>query len=225
MSSRVGLLVIGCLLVAASVAVMLWNDLGPGPLDVFIGAVRERTGLPLSVAVWVSVGSMIGVAWILGRRPGVGTLVGPFVTGLMLQWFVDALDGFDAPTGVPVRVAIHVVAIGVIGLGAGVVIVSGLGAGSGELFAGAASDRTGRSEPTVRFVLEMGLLLVGASLGGPVGIGTLVVAGLIGPAVERGYRIADIAVARSAATIDDSHEAIVTRELAAVARENQLVRR
>ncbi|MEZ7960457.1 MAG: hypothetical protein QMC04_00890, partial [Ilumatobacter sp.] len=57
-STRLLLLVAGSCLIAASVAVTLWTDLGPGPLDVFIGAIQTRTGLPLTVAVWATVGSL-----------------------------------------------------------------------------------------------------------------------------------------------------------------------
>ena len=70
LSTRITLLLTGSAIIAASVAVTLWTQLGPGPLDVFIGAVRVHTGLPLSIAVWLVVGLLIAVAWALGRRPG-----------------------------------------------------------------------------------------------------------------------------------------------------------
>jgi len=127
-SARVGLLVAGSVVVAAGVAVMLWTRLGPGPLDVFIGAVRVRTGLSLTLAVWLVIASLI---------------------------------------------------------------VSGLGAGSGELLASAASDRTGRPEPRIRMAFELVWLAVGVMLGEPIGVGTVLVALTIGPAVAVGYRAVD----------------------------------
>jgi len=66
---RIALLAVGALVIATCVAVMLWNDLGAGPLDVFIGALRSRTGLPLAVSIWITVGALTLVAWALGRRP------------------------------------------------------------------------------------------------------------------------------------------------------------
>ena len=38
LSTRITLLLTGSAIIAASVAVTLWTQLGPGPLDVFIGA-------------------------------------------------------------------------------------------------------------------------------------------------------------------------------------------
>ena len=214
LSTRVAMLFIGSLLIAASVAVTLWTGLGPGPLDVFIGAVRNLTGLPMSVAVWATVGSLIAVAWMLGRRPGFGTIASPFLIGPMLQSVHGALDAFDAPGSIIVRIALQSLAIFGIGLGAGALIVSGLGAGSGELFAGAASDRTGHPESRVRPAIELSWIVLGVVLGGPAGFGTVMVAAFIAPAVVHGYRIVDALVAGSRRRVANTHEAIVTRELA-----------
>jgi uncharacterized membrane protein YczE len=192
-SARVGLLVVGSLVMAAGVAVMLWTRLGPGPLDVFIGAVRVRTGLSLTLAVWLVVASLIGAAWLLGRRPGLGTLASPLIVGPAMQAFLSLLDGIEPPETFVVVAAIHVAAVFVVGIGAGALIVSRLGAGSGELLASAASDRTGRAEPGLRMAFELTWLGVGVMLGGPIGVGTVLVAITIGPAVAVGYRGVDAA--------------------------------
>jgi uncharacterized membrane protein YczE len=192
-SARVGLLVVGSVVIAAGVAVMLWTRLGPGPLDVFIGAVRVRTGLSLTLAVWLVIASLIGAAWLLGRRPGPGTLVSPLIAGPAMQGFVSLLDRLEPPDAIALVAAIHVAAVFVAGVGAGALIVSRLGAGSGELLASAASDRTGRPEPGIRMTFELAWLAVGVLLGGPIGIGTVLVALTIGPAVAVGYRGVDAA--------------------------------
>jgi uncharacterized membrane protein YczE len=192
-SARIGLLIVGSLVIAAGVAVMLWTRLGPGPLDVFIGAIRVRTGLSLTLAVWLVMASLIGVAWLLGRRPGPGTLASPLIAGPAMQAFVSLLDGIEPPDAFVLVTAIHVAAVFVVGLGAGALIVSRLGAGSGELLASAASNRTGRAEPGIRMAFELTWLGVGVLLGGPIGVGTVLVALTIGPAVAVGYRAADAA--------------------------------
>jgi uncharacterized membrane protein YczE len=224
-SSRVALLVAGSLVISASVALTLWNDLGPGPLDVFIGAVRERSGLPLSIAVWLTVGSLIAAAWALGRRPGLGTIASPFMIGPMLQSILAGLERFGAPSSIFVSVAIHLVAIAGIGLGSGALIVSGLGAGSGELFAGAASDRVNHPESRIRPIIEATWIVAGVALGGPAGLGTVLVAALIAPSVARGYLVVDGLVTRSVSGLANTHDAIISREMAALVRENELISR
>lgn len=214
LSTRLVLLWIGSLLIATSVAVTLWTELGPGPLDVFIGAIRNITGLPLTVAVWVTVGSLIAVAWSLGRRPGFGTVLSPFLVGPMLQATVAILDGFESPRSWLVRVALQLVAIAGIGVGSGTLIVSGLGAGSGELFAGATSDKVSRSETSVRPFIELTWIVLGVALGGPAGFGTVLVGVFIGPAVASGHRVVDGLVARSRHGVAATREAIIAREYA-----------
>jgi uncharacterized membrane protein YczE len=197
LSVRVALLVAGSVAIAVAVATTLWNGLGPGPLDVFIGAVRTRTGLPLGPTVWLVVGSMILVSSLLGRRPGPGTLVSPLIIGAVMQVAATMLEPVDAPEVLVVRVVVHLLAVGAIGIGAGALIVSRLGAGSGELLASAASDRSGRAEPRVRMAIELSWLVVGVALGGPVGLGTVLLALTIGPSVAVGHRIVHGAVTRT----------------------------
>jgi len=218
LSTRVAMLVIGSLLIAASVAVTLWTELGPGPLDVLIGAVHNLTGLPISVAVWATVGSLIAVAWMLGRRPGFGTIISPFLIGPMLQAVYGVLAAFDAPESIVVCIGLQLCAIFGIGFGAGILIVSGLGAGSGELFASAASDRTGHPESRVRPAIELSWVVLGVVLGGPAGLGTVMVAAFIAPAVECGYRIIDGLAVRSRRTMVTTRGAIISRELTHSAR-------
>jgi uncharacterized protein len=183
---RIGLHAAGSLVIATCVAVMLWNDLGAGPLDVFIGALRTRTGLPLAVSVWITVGTLMLIAWALGRRPGLGTVVGPFVVGPAMQFVLTNLERVEPPQWIVARVVIHLAAVGVVGFGAGAIMASRLGWGTGELLAAAASDLSGRPEQRMRLLFEVTYLVVGGLLGGPIGFGTVLVALCIGPSVAYG---------------------------------------
>jgi uncharacterized membrane protein YczE len=160
----------------------------------------------LTLAVWLVIASLIGAAWLMGRRPGPGTLLSPLIVGPMMQALLTALDGVAPPDSFVLVVAIHAAAVFVVGLGAGALILSGLGAGSGELLAAAASDRTGRPEPRLRMAFELTWLVVGVALGGPIGVGTVLVALLIGPAVVVGYRVVDAASVSCRTRLAVAHE-------------------
>lgn len=190
-SIRVLLLIGGSLMIALAVGTMLWNSFGPGPLDVFIVGVRDATGLSITLAYWSTFAFVLALVLLLGRRPGPGTVVTPLILGPAVHVVLTVLERMDSPTSFAVQVVVHLFAIGVAGLGAGALIVSGLGAGTGELLATAASDRSGRPEPYVRVGIELSWLVVGVLLGGPVGFGTVIVATLIGPAVLAGHRTVD----------------------------------
>ncbi|HUF98260.1 MAG TPA: hypothetical protein VMM60_09020, partial [Ilumatobacter sp.] len=118
----------------------------------------------------------------------------PIVIGPAIQGFLEVFSQFDAPSAVPLKIMVQLVAITIVGVGAGAIIASGLGAGMGELLAKAASDKSGQPEPLVRVGFEMTWLTTGLLLGGPFGFGTLIVALTIGPAVGRGYRLVDRAL-------------------------------
>ena len=208
LGTRIVMLLAGTAIIGTCVAVLLWNDFGPGPLDVFIGAIRHITGLPLMLAVWLTIGSLAALAWALGRRPGFGTLVGPLVTGPIMQVVLSLLQRFDAPEHLVVKVVVHLLAIGAVGVGAGLVITAGLGSGTGELLAAAASDRSGRPEPRMRLLFESTWLLLGVVLGGPMGLGTVIVALSIGPSVARGHRMVDTAVTTSRRRLSDARFAL-----------------
>jgi uncharacterized membrane protein YczE len=193
--NQFALLVGGAALIGAVIAVLLWNDLGPGPVDAFIAGIHSRTGLPISGAIWITFGVINAVAWAMGRRPGVGTLLAPLVAGLVIEVVLSALDNVERADMLVARVALQVVAIGLVGIGVGAMIASRLGAGPPELLASALSDRTGLRESVTRTGFEVSCLIVAVPLGGPVGLGTLLVAVLIGPAVLHGRRVVDGALA------------------------------
>ena len=135
-----------------------------------------------------------------------------------LQAVYGVLAAFDAPESIVVCIGLQLCAIFGIGFGAGILIVSGLGAGSGELFASAASDRTGHPESRVRPAIELSWVVLGVVLGGPAGLGTVMVAAFIAPAVECGYRIIDGLAVRSRRTMVTTRGAIISRELTHSAR-------
>lgn len=199
---RVGVLVGGAFVVGIAVSLMLWNGIGPGPLDMFMASVQEQTGVPFAIVLWTIIGSLVVIARLLGGRPGPGTVVAPLLIGPILQFGVAFLDRFDAPATVPAQVFVHALAIAILGVGAGAIIVARFGAGIGELFTTAVAQRIGRPELGVRVVSEGTWLVLGLILGGPLGYGTVMVTLLIGPSVLAGQRIVDTVVSRtSPATI------------------------
>lgn len=192
-SWRLAMHLTGCALIAVAVAAMLWNEFGPGPLDVMIGAIRDLTGLSLTFAVWATTGTLLLVAWALGRRPGFGNLVTILTIGPLMQLALARFDQIDAPDATVAKIAVHVLATALIGLGAGMNVFANLGAGTSELLTSATAQRIRRREPHVRMAFELTWLGLGALLGGPLGLGTVIVAVLIGPFVARGYRTVDSA--------------------------------
>ena len=196
LTTRIGLLATGAAFIAVGVAVTLWTGLGAGPMDVLLVTLNARTGLALPFVVWLVAGTLMATATLIGRRPGFGTFLAPLIVGPILGLVRAVLATVPPPSHAAAVVAWHLAGVATIGLGAGALIVAGLGSGTGELLAGATAQRTGRRESHIRAGIEMTWLTIGVLLGGPVGVGTVIVAILIGPAVANGSRIVDLATSR-----------------------------
>jgi uncharacterized membrane protein YczE len=75
----------------------------------------------------------------------------------------------------------------VVGLGTAVYIGGAMGAGPRDSFMLAVARRLGLRVGTARTLIELGALACGAALGGSLGVGTLIFALGVGPAVELAF--------------------------------------
>jgi len=89
----------------------------------------------------------------------------------------------------PLRIAMLIGAIAVIGLASGMYISSGLGAGPRDSFMLALTEITGLPVHINRWMIEFVVIVAGIFLGGSFGIGTIIMVLLTGPAVGFGFRL------------------------------------
>jgi uncharacterized membrane protein YczE len=177
---RVPRLLGGLALFGIGIGLMVRADLGLGPWDVLHQGVAERTGATIGT-VTILTGVMVLLLWIpLRERPGLGTVLNVVLIGLVAD---GTLAVVDEPSSLPVRVALLVVGIYVFGPGSGLYIGAGLGPGPRDgLMTGIA--RRGTAVRVVRTGIELTVLVLGAALGGSVGIGTVAFALSVGPNVH-----------------------------------------
>jgi uncharacterized membrane protein YczE len=177
---RVPRLLGGLALFGIGIGLMVRADLGLGPWDVLHQGVAERTGATIGT-VTILTGVMVLLLWIpLRERPGLGTVLNVVLIGLVAD---GTLAVVDEPSSLPMRVALLVVGIYVFGPGSGLYIGAGLGPGPRDgLMTGIA--RRGTAVRVVRTGIELTVLVLGAALGGSVGIGTVAFALSVGPNVH-----------------------------------------
>jgi len=131
---------------------------------------------------------VLAAAWLLRARIGLGTLlnallIGTFVIGLTRLDAVDDLSG----GGLGVRIALLALALACFGVGSAFYIGAALGAGPRDSLMLVLSRRAGVRIGVARAAVELGALVTGFALGGTAGVGTLVFALGIGPAVELSF--------------------------------------
>ncbi len=177
---RLAQLAFGLSIMGLGVAMLLAADLGASPWDVLHQGIARRTSLSVGTTVIV-VGLVVFAAWIpLGLRPRLGTVLNAALVGPMVDLGLAVLPH---PSGLPSRIAHLLLGTLLFGLGAGLYIAAGLGPGPRDGLMTGLAER-GLPVRWVRTGLEVGALVVGAALGGTVGVGTLVVAVTLGHIIQ-----------------------------------------
>ena len=181
---------VGLVLFATGLWLGLVAELGVGPWDVLTGGLSKQTGVRfglMAIAVSVVV-LLIGIAARV--RPGIGTLLNVFVIGAVLDVLLTSpvLAGLEqAP--LPLRLLATLGGIATVAAGSALYLGAHLGPGPRDGLMVAIHQRTGWRVGTARGVLECVVLVLGVLLGGPVGVGTVLFALGIGPAVQVAFRV------------------------------------
>ena len=185
--ARGAALIFGLFLFALAIVCQLESKLGLSPWDTLHQGIAKHSPLSFGVAN-ICVGAVVlGIAWALGARVGFGTvanviLVGAFIVALTEVPQVEHLP--EDPLGV--RIGLLVVAMPLFGIASALYLGAWLGAGPRDSLMVVLGQRSGIRLGIVRAAIELCALALGWSLGGTVGIGTVVFALGIGPALEGG---------------------------------------
>ena len=167
-------------------ALMVTTQLGSPPWTVLAQGVALHTPLSIGIATQL-IGVLVLMGWIpLRERPGLGTVSNVIVIGLAIDVMLPLLP---VPVGLPLRLAYVLVGIVLVGLGSGLYLSAALGPGPRDGWMTGLHRRRGWPLSRVRLAIELTVLALGALLGGIVGVGTVIFAVLIGPAVGVAVRL------------------------------------
>lgn len=185
-----GKLMLGLVLFGVGLWLGLVAELGVGPWDVLTGGLSQQLGMPFGrTAIGISVVVLL-VGLAVRVRPGIGTLLNVVVIGAVIDLlFATALLADLGDRAVAVRLVVTLLGIACVAAGSALYLGAHLGPGPRDGLMVAIHTRTGWRVGTARAVLEGAVLVVGVLLGGPVGVGTVLFAVAIGPAVEVAFRL------------------------------------
>jgi uncharacterized protein len=180
----------GLWLFAAGVVLGLRSGLGVSPWDVLHDGIRQVTPLSFGAATVLVGVVLVAVALAAGIRPGPGTLanmlaIGVFADAMLATGIAGDLDARP----LALRLGAVAAGVGLVALGSALYIGAGLGSGPRDSLMLALSARTRVRVGIVRALIEAGVLAVGWLLGGAAGVGTVLFAFGIGPAVELAFRL------------------------------------
>ncbi len=181
---------IGFALFGLSIALTIESSLGTGTWSVFEVALATISGLSVGTITVIVGFSVLILALALREQVGWGTLgnilsIGPWLD--LFLWLLPSIkDNYFLQT---------VMLLGGVltqGLASAVYIGVHAGAGPRDSLMLAIHRTTKLSLRMARGAVELTVLVIGWLLGGPAGIGTLVFALLIGPAVQWAFKIFNV---------------------------------
>lgn len=172
----------GLWLYGLSVALMIKGAVGASPWDVFHLGVSLH--LPLGLGATMVLASLaVLLAWIpLRQMPGLGTAANTALLGPFADLNLELLA---TPDGLAVQVLYMLAGVTCCGLATAMYVGAQLGPGPRDGLMTGLARRTGLSIRLVRTGIEAMVLVTGAWLGGPVGVGTVVFALAVGPVTQR----------------------------------------
>lgn len=182
-------IVVGLFGYGLAVVLMLQSNLGLGPWDAFHVGVQYLTGIPVGQAsIYVGLLLLIGT-WFIGIRPGPGTIANMILIGVCIDLLLPYIPQAH---GWLWGLAYHIPAILICGLSTGFYIGAGLGKGPRDGLMVGLANRTGWPVRRVRTLIEVVVLFFGWLMGAKIGIGTVLFAFGIGPAVQWGMRVCGV---------------------------------
>ena len=170
------------LIITASVGMSPWTVLAEG--------LSLTTGLSIGVLTFfISLGVLL--LWIpLKQHAGIGTILNVVIIAAVIEW---SLPYLPHPEDYTMKIAQTIFGTLIVGIASGIYLIANLGPGPRDGLMTGCQSITGLPIAWVRVFLEITVITIGWTLGGTIGIGTIIFAFGIGPAVSLGlYFIAAI---------------------------------
>ena len=180
---RSAFFLLGIVILALGVALTVKaNMIGVGSWDVLHIGLTNTFGL--TIGTWSIIVGLIILAidsMFMKQLPKIGTFLDMFLTGIFIDIFnflLPTVDGFF-----PQLIA-FCVGLLLLGFGCGMYIVANLGVGPRDTLMLLFTNKLGWSVGKARTIMEVTVAIVGFLLGGPIGIGTVIMSFGLGPIVQ-----------------------------------------
>ena len=174
------LLCLGLTIFGLGEGLLLLSTTGNSPWSVLAEGITKITGITIGTSTFlISVGVLL--LWVfLKQKPGIGTIMNVIIIAGVIDL---TLIYFEPPTSLISKYILAVVSVLLVGFGSGIYLVANLGPGPRDGLMTGLTQVTNLPIAFIRASIEISVVLIGWYLGGNVGIGTLIFAFGIGPAV------------------------------------------
>ena len=156
---------------------------GASPWSVLAQGISLNVGFSIGVVTFFVSIFALSLWTFLDQKPGIGTILNIIIIAVMIDL---SIAFFETPQNFIGQLVMAIVAVLLVGLGSGIYLIANLGPGPRDGLMTGLQKKTNLPIAVVRGFLEITVVSIGWYLGGTVGIGTLLFAFGIGPAVALG---------------------------------------
>ena len=176
-------LCLGLALFGLGEGLLIVSFTGASPWSVLAQGISLNVNLSIgTITLFISL--VVLIFWLpLKQKPGIGTILNALIIAMMIDICIKFVP---TPENYISQLILAIVAIFTVGFGGGIYLVANLGAGPRDGLMVGLQKKTNMPIAAVRAFLEISVVTVGWYLGGTVGLGTLLFAFGIGPAVALG---------------------------------------
>jgi len=176
-------LCLGLTLFGLGEGLLIVSFAGASPWSVLAQGISLNVDLSIgTITLFLSIGVLI--FWLpLNQKPGIGTILNALIIAVMIDISIALIS---TPENYISQLLLAFIAVLTVGLGGGIYLVANLGAGPRDGLMVGLQQKTNLPIAAVRAFLEITVVSIGWYLGGTVGVGTLLFAFGIGPAVALG---------------------------------------
>jgi len=173
----------GLILFGLGEGLLIVSTSGASPWSVLAQGIFLNVGLSVGlITILVSIAVLL-LWYPLKQIPGIGTILNALIIGIMIDFCIRYVP---TPENYISQILLGAIAVVIVGLGGGIYLVANLGPGPRDGLMIGLQKITNLPIASVRAFLEISVMSIGWYLGGTVGIGTLLFAFGIGPAVALG---------------------------------------
>ena len=161
---------------------------GASPWSVLAQGISLNVNYSIGVITFI-ISVIVLIMWIpLKQKPGIGTILNALIIAGMIDLCINFVP---SPESYISQIILAIVAVLTVGIGGGIYLVANLGPGPRDGLMIGLQKVSNLPIATVRAFIEISVVSFGWYLGGTVGIGTLLFAFGIGPAVALGLYLVD----------------------------------
>ena len=181
-----GYLVFGLMLFGLGEAILIAAGAGVSPWTVLAQGVTNFTNWSIGFSTFIISGCVL-LLWIpLRQLPGLGTVLNVIIIAIVIEF---SLYYLPITKNSFLQVLYALVGILITGIGGGIYLTANLGAGPRDGLMTGLQRLSGAPIAWVRNGIEVFAVIAGWTLGGVVGIGTLLFAILVGPSITLSFFI------------------------------------